>query len=73
VRVLEVDLERKRISLSARKDDAGARPAQPAQRGAQPAQRGGPPPQARRDAGRPQMPPQQGKFANNPFEKLLRK
>jgi protein Tex len=64
VRVVEVDLARKRIALSARSEGGGGaraeqRPAQP------PAQRGG---------GRPQAPQKQPeKFANNPFAKLLKR
>jgi uncharacterized protein len=81
VRVLEVDLERKRISLTARKGDAPAQGASP------PNRPGGPPPGAR-DAGRGERrggpgqprPPARGApakpapgFSNNPFANLLRK
>ncbi len=65
VRVLEVDLVRKRISLSAKKDDVvptGPRP-QPTARGGQRPQ------QAQKQAPTPAQP----KFTNNPFERLLRK
>ncbi|MDP3274743.1 MAG: Tex family protein [Deltaproteobacteria bacterium] len=78
VRVVEVDLVRKRISLTAKsgegpKQGAYGKPAQP-ERDA----RGGPPrggPQGGRGpAQRPApAPPAQGKFANNPFERLLKK
>lgn len=62
VRVLEVDLQRKRISLTARKDDrptASNEPRPP---------RGGSGP-----ARGQQAPREQKKFTNNPFEKLLRR
>jgi uncharacterized protein len=68
VRVVEVDLERKRISLSARKDDAargtgnGPRPPQ----GQAPNQRRPP----ARDQGKR---PEPAKFTNNPFAALLGK
>jgi len=69
VRVLEVDLVRKRISLTARKDD---RPAQGAGVPQQPQR-----PQGRRDdrrGGPPPKVPQQGQgFRNNPFEALLKR
>jgi uncharacterized protein len=69
VRVLEVDLVRKRISLTAKSGEArpGPRPQ-------------GPSPADSRQGGRPQNPrapqkPQapQGQFKNNPFERLLKK
>ena len=69
VRVLEVDLVRKRISLTAKSGEArpGPRPQ-------------GPSPTDSRQGGRPQNPrapqkPQapQGQFKNNPFERLLKK
>ncbi len=70
VRVLEVDLVRKRISLTARKDDRPAQgagvPQQPQrpQQGRRDDRRGGPPPKV----------PQQGQgFRNNPFEALLKR
>jgi protein Tex len=64
VRVLEVDLGRKRVSLSARKDPS-ARPAQrPAGAAQRPARSG--PPAPKRDQARP--PP--GEFRNNPFASL---
>jgi uncharacterized protein len=64
VRVLEVDLQRKRIALSARK---GAIP------NAQKASSTGPRPEAgRKPQQGTQAKPQEG-FRNNPFEKLLRK
>jgi uncharacterized protein len=73
VRVMEVDLARKRISLSARKDDAAEAArgeVRPAFGGGQARGRGGPPQhQQQRTAG----PTPQAKFTNNPFEKLLRK
>jgi len=66
VRVLEVDLQRKRISLSARKEDRGPRRGNKPEPG-----KGGPRPGAGR-AG-----PKQGgdgnKFANNPFANLLKR
>jgi uncharacterized protein len=74
VRVLEVDLQRKRIALTAKKDG-----------GAKSESRGGPPPQAQHPQQRgqrpqndrrpqpPQQQQQQAQFANNPFAKLLRK
>jgi len=61
VRVVEVDLVRKRISLTARREavaTAGATPRQPP---------------VRQAARAPQTPQQQGKFSNNPFERLLKK
>jgi uncharacterized protein len=62
VRVVEVDLARKRIALTARSGEPAQRPANT---GAPPP-RGGPrPPQ--------KQPPQQEKFANNPFAKLLKR
>jgi uncharacterized protein len=64
VRVVEVDLVRKRISLTARKDDRGSSPQSTA--GATPRQ-----PPVRQAARAPQQ--QQGKFSNNPFERLLKK
>jgi len=67
VKVLEVDLQRKRIALTARKDG------RPAPQGPSP---GRPTPEPRRDGPRPpqgtrpnQAPPQ-GKFSHNPFAKL---
>jgi protein Tex len=56
VRVMEVDLQRKRISLSARKDDVPGRA----------------PPPARTADRTVQAPKQQKPFTNNPFEKLRR-
>ncbi|UQA54863.1 Tex family protein [Polyangium aurulentum] len=77
VRVLEVDLERKRISLTARK---GERPQAGAQ-GQQQGRPGGGQPQGGRgpqqggkggqQGGKGQ--PQQGKFTNNPFATLLKR
>jgi uncharacterized protein len=67
VRVLEVDLSRKRISLSARSQDAGAaRPAgkPPAPEQGRPAQRG---------PNRQPAKEQPAKFGNNPFAKLLKR
>ncbi|HEV8549645.1 MAG TPA: helix-hairpin-helix domain-containing protein, partial [Polyangiaceae bacterium] len=69
VRVLEVDLERRRIALTARR---GA-PAQGADQ-----QRPNPPAQGARDPRRPAAPPAkaaapQAKFSNNPFAALLDK
>jgi uncharacterized protein len=74
VRVLEVDTVRKRIALTARSGEApqqGAygRPADP-QRAPGGERRGGP---AGRPAPRPAPAPAQGKFSNNPFERLLKK
>ncbi|WP_394826579.1 Tex family protein [Pendulispora albinea] len=89
VRVLEVDLVRQRISLTARKEGAhagggggggaqgkggGNRP--PHNAGPRPQQgRGGPPPGANRgpQRGPGGQRPQEKSFSNNPFEKLLKK
>ena len=74
VRVLEVDLQRKRISLSARKDDAGARPQGGAPRPGQ-GQGAKPEPGRRREparSGKAATEPQ-GKFTNNPFARLLKR
>jgi len=76
VRVVEVDLARKRIALTARSESApqGQRPASPSDsRGGPrrdgPPDRGGP----RRDNRGPQKPaPEANKFSNNPFAKLLK-
>ncbi len=65
VRVLEIDLERKRISLTARKDDA----ARPTGERPQQALPSGRKPPVRQNA----EPKKQEGFANNPFAKLLRK
>jgi len=78
VRVLEVDLERKRISLSARHDDAAPKPARedkpqprrddgprrPERRDERPRDRAAPAPREWQDP---------GKFTNNPFAELLGK
>jgi len=74
VRVLEVDLGRKRISLSARKEAAPAAPRGPAERG-KPEQ-----PRDQRGKGEPRGKPEQrgkgergrepGQFRNNPFASL---
>jgi uncharacterized protein len=66
VKVMEVDLVRKRISLSARRDEEAPRPSP----GGPSAQR---PQQGRPQQGRAPQMPAQPKFTNNPFEKLLRK
>jgi len=67
VRVMEVDLVRKRISLSARKDDRPTQGSSTA--GPTPRQ-----PPVRQAARAPQMPQQSGpKFSNNPFERHFRK
>ena len=79
VKVLEVDLQRKRISLSARLQDAGEKGApgdrQGGPRGPQ-AGRGGPP-GAQRPGGqggaRPNTPPLSSKFSNNPFASFFKK
>jgi len=63
VRVLEVDLQRKRISLTARRDEKIEN------RGAQPSPAGRPQPQGRRP-GPAAQPVNDKKFTNNPFEKL---
>ncbi|MCU0656440.1 MAG: RNA-binding transcriptional accessory protein [Polyangiaceae bacterium] len=63
VKVLEVDLQRKRIALTARKNERPS-PSAPSQN-ASPRPSGGP----RRDNAPPRMPPQ-GKFTNNPFASL---
>jgi uncharacterized protein len=79
VRVLEVDLERKRISLTARKGErpqAGAqgqqgqqgRPGQGQQQGGRGPQQGG---KGGQQGGKGQQ--QQGKFTNNPFATLLKR
>ncbi|MET0285582.1 MAG: Tex family protein [Polyangiales bacterium] len=65
VRVVEVDLARKRIALTARSGEA--RPSGPTAGG--PPQRGGQPQRGRP----PQQQPQQPQFANNPFAKLLKR
>ncbi len=73
VRVMEVDMARKRISLSARKD---ARPDQHQQQNApqQQQQQGrGQPPQRGQTQGKGQPAQQQAKFTNNPFANLLNK
>jgi uncharacterized protein len=70
VRVMEIDLQRKRISLSARREDAGGA-----------GQKGGGPARSQPARGRPESqgqggrsaPQPQAKFTNNPFAKLLRK
>jgi uncharacterized protein len=71
VRVLEVDLPRRRIALSARRGDAPRTPPRPKHAAPAPthgaAPRGGPPP--RRDAGAPRA--ERG-FSNNPFADLLK-
>jgi len=72
VRVMEVDLSRKRISLTARKGER-PQPGQQAQGGQQ--GRGGPQqgrggPQGKGSGGKPQP---QGKFTNNPFATLLKR
>ena len=75
VRVLEVDLERKRIALSARKDDA-PRPQTGSQASPSPGSGAarGPGASNRKAPARSNAPPQkQETFANNPFAKLLRK
>ncbi|WP_394832345.1 RNA-binding transcriptional accessory protein [Pendulispora rubella] len=81
VRVLEVDLVRKRISLTARKEASGnaggahgkpPQPQQPRNQGQGPRNQG---PQGKNDRGRGQggaPRPQEKGFTNNPFEKLLR-
>ena len=72
VRVLEVDMARKRISLTARK---GERP-QPGQQAQGPQQgqgRGGPQQGKGGPQGKPQQQQQQGKFTNNPFATLLKR
>jgi len=73
VRVLEVDMARKRISLTARKGErpqAGQQPQQ-AQGGGQQQGRG---PQGKGGGGGQGKPqPQQGKFTNNPFATLLKR
>ena len=62
VKVMEIDLVRKRISLSARREDAAPRPSP-----------GGPAQAPRPHQGRAPQPPTQPKFTNNPFQRLLRK
>jgi uncharacterized protein len=84
VKVLEVDLARKRISLTAKSGEAPKRPAggqderRPAQQGGQ----GGRGPQGgygggqrgpQGGGGRPPARPEPEKFANNPFAKLLKR
>lgn len=69
VKVLEVDLQRKRIALTARKNERPQPQQGPSQGNPQPQgpRRDGPrPPQGPR----PNAPPPQGKFSNNPFAKL---
>jgi protein Tex len=73
VRVLEVDLARKRIGLTAR-SNAAPRDGGGAPQRSGPPQRGGPAPDRRppeRQKGPP--PPAQKAFANNPFATLLKK
>ena len=75
VRVLDVDVERKRISLSAKSERGGQDRGQRDNRGGRPRQGGG-----RRDSRPPRrdQPPQreqnpQKKFSNNPFADLIKK
>jgi uncharacterized protein len=78
VRVLEVDLARKRIALSARSapqagaGGGGARPSRPdvGRSGGRPDNR--PPQQQQRPQQKPAVPAQKA-FANNPFATLLKK
>jgi uncharacterized protein len=72
VRVLEVDLSRKRISLSARSPDAQASRPQGGQQGPNAS---GTPGRGTQPGRGPQKPgkPEPGKFGNNPFAKLLKK
>ncbi len=67
VRVIEVDLVRKRIALTAKSGPIAAKPAGNAPNGQQPPR--GP------QGGRPQAPPPPAKqeFKNNPFERLLKR
>ncbi len=65
VRVLDVDLQRKRISLTARRDEA----IEPGRMGTSPQGSGPRPPRADRA---PKAPPA-SQFANNPFAQLLKK
>ena len=86
VRVVEVDLQRKRIGLTAKKGGAPAqsgttagasgKPAQgphQGQGGHRPGGGGGRPDHRGRPPAQPQAPAQGQGFRNNPFEKLLRK
>jgi uncharacterized protein len=68
VRVLEVDLQRRRIALSAKSGEAPPRPKGPPQQGGGP--RG---PQGRPQPGKGGAKPDANKFANNPFANLLKK
>jgi uncharacterized protein len=69
VRVLEVDLPRKRISLTARSGDATGNVAGASGRPSQPPKA----PQGRRDRNAPPKPTPQGVFKHNPFERLLKR
>jgi uncharacterized protein len=69
VRVLEVDLSRKRIALSARSPDAQAARPQGQARPAGAGQGRGPSARAPQPAGKQE----QAKFGNNPFAKLLKR
>jgi protein Tex len=69
VRVLEVDLSRKRIALSARSPDAQAARAPAAAHGPAAADGRAPP----RGQQRPANKPEATKFGNNPFAKLLKR
>jgi uncharacterized protein len=80
VKVLEVDLARRRISLTARQDSAPKKPAAGSvgapQRGPQPDRRGPPGPgRGPQGQGQNRGParPEPEKFANNPFAKLLKR
>jgi uncharacterized protein len=69
VRVLEVDLSRKRIALSARSPDAQGARAPAAAQGPALAEGRSPP----RGQQRPANKPEAAKFGNNPFAKLLKR
>lgn len=72
VKVIEVDLERRRISLSARSDEAAPRP----QGGGGPRRddrQGGPPKGGKGAPSKGAPPPKPSGFGNRPFEKLVKR
>ncbi|HEX6245066.1 MAG TPA: Tex family protein [Polyangiales bacterium] len=74
VRVLEVDLARKRISLSARSGEEIRKPGpREPQRDANRGPRQGPGNRGPNQGGKPQAQQQGNKFANNPFANLLKR
>jgi uncharacterized protein len=69
VRVVEVDLVRKRIALTAKSGS----PAPQGAHGKPAPQDRPPPPRGGRNQPPPKAPPPSGSFKNNPFERLLKK